>query len=55
MVEFIIVAAIIVHPVGAILLEQPDEWAVQRARSMPLGTIAPMADEPTVRLSRLVG
>src|SRR5579885_3612008 len=28
--------------VGAILLEQNDEWAVQRARSMSLETIAPV-------------
>jgi putative transposase len=32
--------------VGAILLEQNDEWAVQRARYMTLETIAPMSDDP---------
>jgi putative transposase len=32
--------------VGAILLEQNDEWAVQRARDMTLETIAPMSDDP---------
>ena len=37
--------------VGAILLEQNDEWAVQRARYMTLETIAPVSDDPIVRLS----
>ena len=32
--------------VGAILLEQNDEWAVQRARYMTLETIAPLSDDP---------
>jgi len=32
--------------VGAILLEQNDEWAVQRARYMTLETIAPLRDDP---------
>jgi putative transposase len=36
--------------VGAILLEQNDEWAVQRARYMTLETIAPLSDDPFVRL-----
>jgi putative transposase len=36
--------------VGAILLEQNDEWAVQRARYMTLETIAPLSDDPLVRL-----
>ncbi len=36
--------------VGAILLEQNDEWAVQRARYMTLETIAPIGDDPTVSL-----
>ena len=36
--------------VGAILLEQNDEWAVQRARYMTLETIAPMSDNPLVSL-----
>ena len=39
--------------VGAILLEQNDEWAVQRARYMTLETIAPMSDDPLVSLRRL--
>jgi len=36
--------------VGAILLEQNDEWAVQRARYMTLETISPMSDNPLVSL-----
>ena len=36
--------------VGAILLEQNDEWAVQRARYMTLETIAPLSDDPLVKL-----
>ena len=34
--------AAITRLVGAILLEQNDEWAVQRARYMTLETIAPL-------------
>src|SRR5271154_945431 len=40
----------IVRLVGAILLEQNDEWAVQRARYMTLETIAPLSDDPIVKL-----
>lgn len=36
--------------VGALLLEQNDEWAVQRGRYMSLGTMAHMSDDPVVRL-----
>jgi hypothetical protein len=36
--------------VGAILLEQNDEWAVQRVRYMTLETIAPLSDDPIVSL-----
>ncbi|MBF0563188.1 MAG: IS256 family transposase, partial [Alphaproteobacteria bacterium] len=36
--------------VGAILLEQNDEWAVQRARYMTLETIATVSDDPHVSL-----
>jgi transposase-like protein len=39
--------------VGAILLEQNDEWAVQRARYLTLETIAPLSDDPTVNLPAL--
>jgi transposase-like protein len=42
--------AAIIRLVGAILLEQNDEWAVQRARYMTLETIAPMSDDPVVGL-----
>jgi hypothetical protein len=44
-----------VRLVGAILLEQNDEWAVQRARYMTLETIAPMSDDPTVNLPAIAG
>jgi transposase-like protein len=42
--------AAIVRLVGAILIEQNDEWAVQRARYMTLETIAPLSDDPAVSL-----
>ena len=35
---------------GAILLEQNDEWMVQRARYMTLETMAPLSNHPTVSL-----
>ena len=41
----------IVRLVGAILVEQNDEWAVQRSRYMSLETIAPLSDDPVVKLS----
>ena len=40
----------IVRLVGALLLEQNDEWAVQRARYMTLETISQMSDDPLVSL-----
>jgi transposase-like protein len=40
----------IIRLVGAILLEQNDEWAVQRARYMTLETIAPLSHDTTVSL-----
>jgi putative transposase len=45
----------IVRLVGPILLEQNDEWAVQRARYMTLETIAPLSDDPTVNLPAIAG
>jgi transposase-like protein len=42
--------ASITRLVGAILLEQNDEWAVQRARYMTLETIAPLGDDPILML-----
>jgi putative transposase len=36
--------------VGAILPEQNDEWAEQRARYMLLGTMAPLSDDLLVSL-----
>ncbi|MET7244769.1 IS256 family transposase [Methylobacterium sp. EM32] len=39
--------------VGAILLEQNDEWAVQRCRYMTLESIAPIGDDPLVSLPNL--
>jgi hypothetical protein len=38
--------AAITRRVGAILLEQNDEWPVQRARYMTPETIAPLRDDP---------
>lgn len=45
--------AAITRLVGAILLEQNDEWAVQRARYMTLESIAPTGDDPLVGLPTL--
>ena len=39
--------------VGAILLEQNDEWAVQRCRYMTLESITPIGDDPLVSLPTL--
>ncbi|MGO9982733.1 MAG: IS256 family transposase [Rhodomicrobium sp.] len=42
--------AAITRLVGAILLEQNDEWAVQRSRYVPLESIAQLSDDPIARL-----
>ena len=42
--------AAIVRLVGALLLEQSDEWAVQRARYIKLESIAAIGDDPTLSL-----
>jgi putative transposase len=47
--------AAITRLVGAILTEQNDEWAVQRARYMTLETIAPLSDDPLVSLPAVAG
>ena len=47
--------AIITRLIGAILLEQNDEWAVQRGRYMSLETMAPLSDNPIVMLSAVPG
>ena len=39
-----------VRRIGALLLEQNDQWAVQRTRYMTLETIAPLSDNPIVML-----
>jgi transposase-like protein len=45
--------AAITRLIGAVLMEQNDEWAVQRARYMTLETIAQMNDDPLVSLPAL--
>ena len=44
----------LVRLVGAILLEQNDEWAVQRARYMTLETMATLSDDAIVGLPAMV-
>ena len=45
--------AAVTRLIGALLLEQNDEWAVQRARYMTLETIAPLSDDVAVSLPPL--
>ena len=45
--------AAIVRLVGAILLEQNDEWMVQRSRYLSLETIATLSDNPVVSLPNM--
>ena len=42
--------AAVTRLVGAILIEQNDEWAVQRSRYMSLETIASVSDDPDISL-----
>lgn len=39
--------AAVVGLVGAILLEQDDQWSVERSRYMTLESVAPLSDDPT--------
>ncbi len=43
----------IIRLVGAILIEQNDEWAVQRARYITLETITALSNDPLVSLSSM--
>jgi transposase-like protein len=47
--------AAVTRLIGALLLEQNDEWSVQRARYMTLETISPLSDDAIVSLPALVG
>jgi transposase-like protein len=47
--------AAIIRLVGAILMEQNDEWAVQRARYMTLETMTPLRDTAFVSLPDMAG
>ena len=45
--------AAVTRLIGALPLEQNDEWAVQRARYMTLQTITPSSDDLTVSMPAL--
>lgn len=45
--------AAVMRPIGALLLEQNAEWAVQRARYLTLEIIAPLSDDLTVSMPAL--
>ena len=45
--------AAVTRLIGALLLEQNDEWAAQRALYMTLETIAPLSDDVSVSLPPL--
>ena len=45
--------AAVTRLIGALLLEQNDEWVVQRARYMTLETIAPLGDDLAVSMPAL--
>ena len=47
--------AAITRLIGAILLEQSDEWATQRSRYMSLETISTVSDNPAASLPAVAG